>query len=63
MRPEWLGATSASPSSNWGNFRGTNAMSFIAQARISGNIVANAAFTGGFQYGGIGTRAGLTFAW
>jgi len=48
---------------NWGNFRGTNAMSFIAQARISDNIVANAAFAGGFQYGGIGTRAGLTFAW
>jgi trimeric autotransporter adhesin len=49
--------------SNWGNFRGTNAMSFIAQARISDNLVANAAFAGGFQYGGIGTRAGLTFAW
>jgi len=49
--------------SNWGNFRGTNAMSFIAQARISDNVVANAAFAGGFQYGGVGTRAGLTFAW
>jgi hypothetical protein len=48
---------------NWGNFRGTNAMSLIAQARISENVVANAAFAGGFQYGGIGTRAGLTFAW
>jgi hypothetical protein len=48
---------------NWGNFRGTNAMSFIAQARVSDNIVANAAFAGGFQYGGIGTRGGLTFAW
>ena len=48
---------------NWGNFRGTNAMSVIAQARISDNLVANAAFAGGFQYGGIGTRAGLTFAW
>jgi trimeric autotransporter adhesin len=49
--------------SNWGNFRGTNAMSFIAQARISDHVVANAAFAGGFQYGGVGTRAGLTFAW
>jgi hypothetical protein len=49
--------------SNWGNFRGTNAMSFIAQARVSDNIVANAGFASGFQYGGIGTRAGLTFAW
>jgi hypothetical protein len=48
---------------NWGNFRGTNAMSFIAQARISDNLVANAAFAGGFQYGGIGTQAGLTFPW
>jgi trimeric autotransporter adhesin len=48
---------------NWGNFRGTNAMSFIAQTRLSDNIVANAAFAGGFQYGGYGTRAGLTFAW
>ncbi|MFL6833729.1 MAG: hypothetical protein ACJ8F0_14180 [Xanthobacteraceae bacterium] len=45
---------------NWGNFRGTNAMSFIAQARISDNVVANAGFAGGFQYGGIGSRAGLT---
>src|SRR5215831_8859621 len=49
--------------SNWGNFRGTNAMSFIAQARISDNIVANAGFASGFQYGGVGSRAGLTFAW
>src|SRR5262249_46130768 len=48
---------------NWGNFRGTNAMSLIVQARVSDNIVANAAFSGGFQYGGYGTRAGLTFAW
>jgi autotransporter adhesin len=48
---------------NWGNFRGTNAMSLVAQARVSDNIVANAGFAGGFQYGGIGTRAGLTFAW
>jgi trimeric autotransporter adhesin len=47
---------------NWGNFRGTNAKSLIA-ARISNNIVANAGFATGFQYGGIGTRAGLTFAW
>jgi hypothetical protein len=50
-------------SSNWGNFRGTNAMSFIAQARVSDNIVANAGFAAGFQYGGIGSRVGATFAW
>src|SRR5260370_20911087 len=29
--------------SNWGNFRGTNAMRFIAQAPISDNVVANTA--------------------
>jgi YadA-like membrane anchor domain len=50
-------------STNWGNFRGTNAMSFIAQARVSDNIVANAAIAAGFQYGGVGTRVGATFAW
>src|SRR5262249_26252818 len=50
-------------SSNWGNFRGTNAMSFIAQARLSANIVVTAALTAGFKYGGCGRRAGLTFAW
>jgi len=27
-------------------------MSLIAQARVSDNIVANAGFAGGFQYGG-----------
>jgi hypothetical protein len=48
---------------NWGNFRGTNAMSLVAQARVSDDVVANAGFAGGFQYGGYGTRAGLTFAW
>jgi hypothetical protein len=50
-------------STNWDNFRGTNAMSLILQARISDNVVANAGFAGGFQYGGYGTRAGMTFAW
>jgi hypothetical protein len=34
-----------------------------AEFSVSDNIVANAAFAGGFQYGGVGTRAGLTFAW
>jgi hypothetical protein len=50
-------------STNWDNFRGSNAMSLILQARISGNVVATAGFAGGFQYGGYGTRAGMTFAW
>jgi trimeric autotransporter adhesin len=48
---------------NWGNFRGTNAMSLVAQMRLSDNVVANAGFASGFQYGGIGTRAGVTVAW
>jgi hypothetical protein len=38
-------------------------MSLIAQAHISDNVVANAGFASGFQYGGVGTRAGVTFAW
>jgi hypothetical protein len=50
-------------STNWDNFRGTNVMSLILQARISDNVVANAGFAGGFQYGGYGMRAGMTFAW
>ena len=32
---------------NWGNFRGTNAMSLVAQARISNDVVANAGLAGG----------------
>jgi hypothetical protein len=48
---------------NWGNFRGTNAMSLVGQVRITDNLVANAGFAAGFQYGGYGTRAGMTLAW
>ncbi len=48
---------------NWGNYRGTNAMSLIAQARISDDVAANAGFASGFQYGGFGSRAGVTLAW
>ncbi len=52
----WIAITT-----DWGNFRGTNAMSLIAQARVSDHVLANAGFAGGFQYGGVGARAGLTF--
>lgn len=38
-------------------------MSLIAQARISDNVAANAGFASGFQYGGFGSRAGVTLAW
>lgn len=44
---------------NWGNFRGTKAASLVAQMRLSDNVVANAGFATGFQYGGLGSRAGV----
>ena len=50
-------------STNWGTFRGENAASFLAQARISDNIVINGGVVMGFAQGGVGGRAGVTFAW
>ncbi len=50
-------------STNWGNFRGQNAAGVSAQYRISNNLVANVGLGGGFQQGGIGSRAGVTLAW
>jgi len=50
-------------STNWGTFRGQNAASFVAQARVSDNIVLNAGVAAGFAQGGVGGRAGLTYAW
>ena len=35
-------------STNWGTFRGQNAASFVAQARVSDNIVLNAGVAAGF---------------
>jgi YadA-like membrane anchor domain len=49
--------------SNWGNFRGQNALSLIAQARVNDFLVLNAGFAGGLQQQGIGSRVGATFAW
>jgi hypothetical protein len=50
-------------SANYGNFRGQNAASIGGQLRLSENLVANVAFASGLQLGGVGSRAGLTFAW
>jgi hypothetical protein len=38
-------------------------MSLVGQLRITDNLVANAGVAAGFQYGGYGTRAGMTLAW
>jgi hypothetical protein len=48
---------------NWGNFRGENAMSLSAQFRVSDYIVLNGGVAAGFAQGGVGSRAGVTFAW
>jgi len=48
---------------NWGNFRGENAMSLAAQYRVTGYVVLNAGVAAGFAQGGVGSRAGVTFAW
>ncbi|MGY8660839.1 YadA-like family protein [Bradyrhizobium sp. UFLA05-109] len=50
-------------STNWGNFRGQNAASVVAQMRLNDYAVLNAGVGAGFQQGGIGSRVGVTFAW
>lgn len=50
-------------STNWGNFRGQNAVGVAAQLRLTNYAVANIGVGGGFAQGGIGSRAGVTFAW
>jgi hypothetical protein len=50
-------------STNWGNFRGQNAVGVAAQFRLTDYAVANLGVGGGFAQGGIGSRAGVTFAW
>ena len=50
-------------STNWGNFRGQNALSFTAQARVNEFVVLNAGVATGFQHQGVGSRVGATFAW
>jgi hypothetical protein len=50
-------------STNWGNFRGQNALGVAAQFRFTDYAVANLGVGGGFAQGGIGSCAGVTFAW
>jgi hypothetical protein len=50
-------------STNWGNFRGQNAASVVAQMRVNDYAVVNVGVGAGFAQGGIGSRAGVTFAW
>jgi hypothetical protein len=50
-------------STNWGTFRGENAASFVAHVRVNDFMVVNGGFASGFQHGGLGGRAGATFAW
>ncbi len=48
---------------NWGTFEGQNAAGVLAQWRVNDNWVLNGAFGAGFAQGGVGGRAGATFAW
>jgi trimeric autotransporter adhesin len=50
-------------SGNWGTFAGENAAGFSALVRPNPNWVFNAGVGAGFAHGGVGGRAGLTFAW
>lgn len=50
-------------STNWGTFRGENAAAVLAQARITDYVVLNGGVAMGFAQGGVGGRAGVTFAW
>jgi hypothetical protein len=38
-------------------------MSFSAQFRVSDSIVLNGGIAAGLAEGGVGSRAGVTFAW
>ena len=50
-------------STNWGTFRGQNAMSLGAQMRLNQYVVLNGGVAAGFAQGGVGGRAGVTVAW
>src|SRR5258708_22757846 len=49
-------------STNWGTFRGENAMSLGAQMRLSEHVVLNGGVAAGFAQGGVGGRARMTVA-
>jgi len=50
-------------STNWGTFRGQNAMSLSGKMRLSEYVVLNSGVAAGFAQGGVGERAGMTVAW
>ncbi|HXY58262.1 MAG TPA: YadA-like family protein [Methylocystis sp.] len=50
-------------SAHWGEFRGQNAFGGAAQLRVSNAVVLDAGLGVGLQNGGVGGRAGATFAW
>jgi hypothetical protein len=50
-------------STNWGTFRGENAMGLSAQMRLNDYVVMNGGVAAGFAERGVGGRAGLTVAW
>ena len=50
-------------STNWGTFRGENALGLSAQMRLSEYVVMNGGVAAGFAQGGVGGRAGVTVAW
>jgi hypothetical protein len=50
-------------SAHWGEFRGLSAFGGNVQARVNQNVVLDAGVGVGFNYGGVGARAGATYAW
>jgi hypothetical protein len=50
-------------SANWGTFRGENGFAATGVARLTDNVYAHAGVGLGTDRGGVGGRAGLTFAW
>jgi trimeric autotransporter adhesin len=50
-------------SGNWGTFRGEHGFAATAVARITDNVYAHGGLGFGADRGGVGGRAGLTFAW
>jgi hypothetical protein len=50
-------------SANWGTFRGENGFAATAVARLTDNVFAHGGVGLGTDRGGVGGRAGLTFAW
>jgi hypothetical protein len=50
-------------SANWGTFRGENGFAATGVARITDNVYAHGGIGFGTNRGGVGGRAGVTYAW